>query len=95
LWPDASELNHRVRARRSAGSIVTNISPSQIVNCAPSIRFRDGLELRIVPGVLCPQCVALGAEVPIRAFDARRFDDGGLFILCREGHDFLRLERNP
>jgi hypothetical protein len=69
---------------------VSNNPAPKIVNCAPSIRFRDGLELRIVPGVLCPQCAA-----PIRAFDARRFDDGGLFILCRGGHDFLRLERNP
>jgi hypothetical protein len=67
---------------------MSNTPSLKIVNCAPPLRFRDGIELRIVGGVTCPQCA-----VPIRAFDARRFDDGGMFILCRAGHDILRLER--
>jgi hypothetical protein len=58
------------------------------VNCATPLRFRDGIELRVVTGVVCPQCAT-----PIQVFDARRFDDGGMFIICKFGHDVLRLER--
>jgi hypothetical protein len=67
---------------------MSNTLSPKIVNCAPPLKFSDRLELRIVGGICCPQCAA-----PIRALDCRRYDDGGLFILCRTGHDILRLER--
>jgi hypothetical protein len=67
---------------------MSNTLPKQIVNYAPPFRYADGRELRIVEGIVCPQC-----GVPIRAFDAHRFTNGTMFICCRDGHDILRLER--
>jgi len=67
---------------------MSNTLTEQIVNCTEQLRYPDGRELRIIRGVVCPQCGA-----PIHAFDARRFDNGTMFIICRGGHDILRLER--
>jgi hypothetical protein len=61
---------------------------TKFVNCSQPLKYPDGVELRLIKGMVCPQCA-----VPIHAFDARRFTDGSMLIWCSVGHDILRLER--
>jgi hypothetical protein len=90
VWPVSASRtlisNPRCRAENEGTHTLSNTLSAQIVNCAELLRYPDGRELRIMKGVICPQCGA-----PIHAFDARRFDNGTMFIICRAGHDIFSL----